>query len=267
MPDTFSVACPHCHASLKLKDRAAVGKKARCPKCHASFVVDDQQAKTETTEKSAAQPEAGAPPVVAGRRRKRKKRKSADEAAPPRSGVMTALSMLAWLNAHIAAGVLVVDLSIDAVAVVNNWDQAVVGRFAVRALGRLVMTVIFTLAVWYTLVLPRDIGQRPAVFATGGLYLLLFCIVALAMRTLVSSVTDQPLWDLRWSAIWFGGALLLYGAIGYPHESARQRAERLMANGDFNGALTAIEQAMKEEPGDDELYEMKTSIREMLRYS
>ena len=267
MSDAFSVACPHCHATLKLKERAAIGKKARCPKCRESFVVESPKTKPNRHQTSVEPAESGPPPVVAGRRRKRKKKQIAEEAAPPRSGLMTAISMLAWLNAHVAAGVLVVDLSIDAVAVVNNWDQAVVGRFAVRALGRLVMTVIFTLAVWYTLVLPRDIGQRPAVFATGGLYLLVFSVIALAMRALVSSVTDQPLWDLRWSAIWFGGALLLYGAIGYPHESARQRAERLMANGDFNGALTAIEKAMEEEPGDDELYEMKTSIREMLRYS
>jgi len=39
MPDVISVKCTHCDSSLKLKDKSAIGKKAKCPKCGELFVV------------------------------------------------------------------------------------------------------------------------------------------------------------------------------------------------------------------------------------
>lgn len=39
MSAPFTVACTHCSAKLKLKDRSKVGKKVRCPKCSEPFVI------------------------------------------------------------------------------------------------------------------------------------------------------------------------------------------------------------------------------------
>ena len=39
MPSGAIADCPHCGASLPLKNRAAVGKTANCPRCKQPFVV------------------------------------------------------------------------------------------------------------------------------------------------------------------------------------------------------------------------------------
>lgn len=39
MPDPLSISCPHCSASFKAKNAAAIGKKVKCPKCDEPFVI------------------------------------------------------------------------------------------------------------------------------------------------------------------------------------------------------------------------------------
>jgi predicted Zn finger-like uncharacterized protein len=39
MAGALSIQCPHCQATLKLKNRKAIGKKVPCPKCKQPFVV------------------------------------------------------------------------------------------------------------------------------------------------------------------------------------------------------------------------------------
>ncbi len=39
MASSFSVSCPNCSATLKIRDRNKLGKKARCPKCQKPFVL------------------------------------------------------------------------------------------------------------------------------------------------------------------------------------------------------------------------------------
>ena len=39
MSEPFQVQCPKCKAKLKIKSRAAVGKKVPCPKCQSAFVI------------------------------------------------------------------------------------------------------------------------------------------------------------------------------------------------------------------------------------
>lgn len=41
MVDPFSVKCPHCTASIKIKSRSVIGKKAKCPKCETPFVIPE----------------------------------------------------------------------------------------------------------------------------------------------------------------------------------------------------------------------------------
>jgi len=40
MPEPFAVECPKCHATLKLKNASAVGRKVPCPKCKEPFVIE-----------------------------------------------------------------------------------------------------------------------------------------------------------------------------------------------------------------------------------
>src|SRR5689334_3385074 len=40
MPDEpVTIACPHCHVRMKLKDGSALGKTIKCPKCAEPFVA------------------------------------------------------------------------------------------------------------------------------------------------------------------------------------------------------------------------------------
>ncbi len=48
MSAPFTVKCSRCSTKLKLKDRSAVGKKARCPKCQTTFVVPAPPAEDES---------------------------------------------------------------------------------------------------------------------------------------------------------------------------------------------------------------------------
>ncbi|QDU36154.1 hypothetical protein Mal4_04370 [Maioricimonas rarisocia] len=277
MSATISAKCSHCQASLKLKDRSAVGRKARCPKCSRTFVIalPDEATATagedddflEGLDELTSEPIQEKPPIVTGGRRKKPAKKTTAPEPKQRSAIASFFSALLWINAHIAAAICVVDVALDAMYVLANWDQAVIGRFAIRQFGRLIFLAIFTLAAWYSLILPRDIGRRGAVFVTGGIYLFLFGVVGFAMGAMLTSVYERPISAVQWSAVWFGLSLILYGLGGFPHETARERAERLMASGRFDEALTALEEAMKETPGDDELFQMKQSIRDMMRYA
>ena len=40
------VSCPECHAKLKLKNRASLGKRRACPRCGHSFVLRPVRAKS-----------------------------------------------------------------------------------------------------------------------------------------------------------------------------------------------------------------------------
>ncbi|MEE3286388.1 MAG: hypothetical protein VX311_17540, partial [Planctomycetota bacterium] len=40
MPAPIEVHCPECQATLKLKNRDAVGRKVPCPKCKQPFVIE-----------------------------------------------------------------------------------------------------------------------------------------------------------------------------------------------------------------------------------
>ncbi|HEY2250829.1 MAG TPA: hypothetical protein VGH74_07195, partial [Planctomycetaceae bacterium] len=63
MSEAITVFCPSCKASLKLKNRSAVGKRVPCPKCKKPFVVkapaaeeDDDMSFLNASESDAAMP-------------------------------------------------------------------------------------------------------------------------------------------------------------------------------------------------------------------
>ena len=67
MPDLISTQCPKCKATLKLKNRKAIGKKVTCPKCKQPFVVkplpepdddDDFLSNVDSLDEDYAAPEA-----------------------------------------------------------------------------------------------------------------------------------------------------------------------------------------------------------------
>ncbi|MEW4527033.1 hypothetical protein [Maioricimonas sp. JC845] len=277
MSETISAQCSHCQATLKLKNRSAVGRKARCPKCGKTFVVkpvgqtpaatDDDDDFLDGLDELTSEPVREKPPIVTGGRRKKPTKTAATPEPKQRSAVASFLSALLWINAHIAAAICVVDVAMDAMNVLANFDQAVIGRIVVRQFGRLLFLAVFTLSVWYSLILPRDIGRRGAVFVAAGIYLFLFGVVGFAIGAMLTSVYERPISAIQWSAVWLGVSLVLYGLGGFPQETSRERAERLMASGRFDEALTALDEAMKETPGDDELFQMRQSIRDMMRYS
>ena len=81
MSSAISIQCPHCQATLKLKNRKAVGKKVPCPKCKQPFVVkplpeaedeDDFLGDVDSFDEDYGEPEQGnggsSLPPVSGRR-------------------------------------------------------------------------------------------------------------------------------------------------------------------------------------------------------
>lgn len=68
MSESFSVECPSCFVSFKLKDRKLIGKKVRCPKCKEPMTVADAAAAADewslpTVDESADPPASrGLPP-------------------------------------------------------------------------------------------------------------------------------------------------------------------------------------------------------------
>ena len=41
MEQSFQIVCPACFASLKIKDRAMIGRTAKCPKCDTAVEIED----------------------------------------------------------------------------------------------------------------------------------------------------------------------------------------------------------------------------------
>jgi hypothetical protein len=180
------------------------------------------------------------------------------------------LSVLIWINAHIAVAVCIVDNAIDFVWLLAHWNevyqQSGLGRIAVRQLGRPLFVIFTAGLIWFQGVLFRDIMARGAVVVFGGAYLLLFGAVAFVVGMLARSIYDRPVYAIQWSVIYLGASLLAYAAWGYAPETSLQRAERLTSQGRYSEALTAVEKAMQEDPDDREALELHRSLREMIRY-
>ena len=286
MPEPVRTRCPKCQATLTLKSAVAVGKTVPCPRCKAPFVVravkdqptgDDAVDELGPLDDAAADAEfkAAAPPPVVGRGKKaaRRRAKSGErvETRRGRSPVLSVLSVLIWINAHIAVAVCIVDNAIDFVWLLAHWNevyqQSGLGRIAVRQLGRPLFVIFTAGLIWFQGVLFRDIMARGAVVLFGGAYLLLFGAVALVVGMLAKSIYDRPIYAIQWSVIYLGASLLAYAAWGYAPETSLQRAERLTSQGRYSEALTAVEKAMQEDPDDREALELHRSLREMIRYA
>jgi hypothetical protein len=216
-----------------------------------------------------------APPPVVGRGKSkaaRRRAKAAEQAETHRgrSPVLSVLSVLIWINAHIAVAVCIVDNAIDFVWLLAHWNevyqQSGLGRIAVRQLGRPLFVIFTAGLIWFQGVLFRDIMARGAVVVFGGAYLLLFGAVAFVVGMLAKSIYDRPIYAIQWSVIYLGASLLAYAAWGYAPETSLQRAERLTSQGRYSEALTAVEKAMREDPDDREALELHRSLREMIRY-
>lgn len=285
MSDAIRTRCPHCQATLTLKSAAFVGRTVPCPRCRRTFVV---QAVTESGAGPAVSDDdfgppqgsdeprrAAAPPPVVGKRKPQKKRRQTEEeavrAASAAGGSLLKrlFSVLVWINAHIAVGVCIVDNAIDFLWILTHWNevyqQAGLGRFAVRQLGRPLLVIVTAGIIWFNGVLFRDIMARGAVVVFGCGYLLLFGVVAFIVGAMAESLYERPIYAIQWSVIYLGASLLAYAAWGYAPETTLQRAERLTSQGRISEALTAVERAMREDPDDPDALELYRSLREMLR--
>jgi hypothetical protein len=273
--------CRHCQATLKLKSSQAVGKSVTCPKCRQPFVVramSDQGAAEPTPEpdvSEAASETPQLPPIVRTRKRKAgssiKKGKRKAPAPPEKRFPVGALfSAAVWWNAHLAVAVCVIDNAIDFLWILAHWnevyEQAGLGRFAVRRLGRPLFIIASAVFVWFHTVLPRDIGSRAAAAVFGGGYLFLFGLVAWLIGLLAQSVYERPVYAIQWSVVYLGASLVAYSLWGFGPETALRRAERLMAAGRFEEALTAVNHALEEAPDDEDAYELERTLRDMLRW-
>jgi hypothetical protein len=235
-------------------------------------VATDDFGPLEVTDESGF---AAAPPPVVGKRKSKKKRRDAeDETARVESAAGSALikrtfSALVWINAHIAVGVCLVDNAIDFLWLLTHWNevyqQAGLGRFAVRQLGRPLLVIITAGIIWFHGVLFRDIMARGTVVVFGCGYLFLFGLVAFAIGAMAEGLYERPIYAIQWSVIYLGASLLAYAAWGYGPETTLQRAERLTSQGRISEAFTAVEQAMREDPDDQDALELYRSLREMLR--
>ncbi len=288
MPEPIRTRCPKCQATFTLKSAGAVGKTVPCPKCKTPFVVrtiKDQPTGTDAVDEfgsldedgaSGEELKAAAPPPVVGRSKSKSARRRAraeserEQTRRARSPFLSVLSVLIWINAHIAVAVCIVDNAIDFVWLLAHWNevyqQSGLGRIAVRQLGRPLFVIFTAGLIWFQGVLFRDIMARGAVVLFGGAYLLLFGAVAFVVGMLAKSIYDRPIYAIQWSVIYLGASLLAYAAWGYAPETSLQRAERLTSQGRYREALTAVEKAMQEDPDDREALELHRSLREMIRY-
>lgn len=288
MPAPIRTRCPHCRATLTLKNAGAVGKQVPCPKCRKPFVVKSDHAakKSEPAAGDEFDPLAddfsdedyGAtapPPVMVNRvsRRERRRRAAAaerEEAQQKSMAVLGCLSTIVWVNANIAVAVCVIDSAIDFLWLLTHfgevYEQVGVGRIVVRQLGRPLLVIITALIVWYEGVLWRDISVRGAVIVFGAAYLLLFGVVAFIIGMLAQSIYERPVYAIQWSVIYLGVSLLIFAFLGYGPETRLQRAERLTSEGRYSDALTAVQQSLQEDPDDRDAVDLERTLRDMIRH-
>lgn len=288
MSEPFTVRCPQCRSKLKLKSSAAVGKEVPCPKCRHRFIVPvkdspEKQAAKDARESASAAGEiipesepADIPPIVRSRPRAAgpRRRKPRPEPSPSelrRARWTAVFAALVWWNAHLAVLLCVLDLALEFLYLVSHWDevyrQAPLGRFAVRRVARPLFVLLTAVVVWFQVVLPRDIGLRGVAALAGGAYLFLFGVIGFIVGLLASSVYERPIYAIQWSVVYLGASLVAYSLWGYGPESARERAERLMAHGYFSDALTAVGQALEEDPDDEDMLELERTLRDLIRYA
>ena len=291
MPDPIRTRCPRCRETLTLKSDKAIGKKVPCPKCRHTFVVKtmraDRAKEVEPADESGPPADddfpveefgaTGPPPVVQNRnrvsRKERRRREVAAERAEEqrkKSVVVGCFSVLVWINANIAVAVCVLDSAFDLLWMLMHfnevYDRAIIGRFAVRQIGRPVLVIITALIVWWQGVLWREISLRGAVVVFGGAYLFLFGAVAFVIGVMAQSIYERPIYAIQWSVIYLGVSLLLFAFLGYGPETTLQRAERLTSEGRYSDALTVVQKALQEDPDDRDAVDLERSLRDMIRY-
>ena len=81
------------------------------------------------------------------------------------------------------------------------------------------------------------------------------------------SVYDRPIYAVYWGVVYLGFSLLAFASWGFPPETTLQRAERLTSNGRYADALTVVNQALEERPGDQDAYELQQTLRDLMRYA
>lgn len=296
MPAPTSVQYPHCRATLKLKSSETLGKTVRCPKCKQPFLAqpapepdtqgenpqDEFDLSNDASSSDAEHGNANPLPVLAKRsskkkarqrkaaQRRRKARQKKAEAMEREFAKAAAISAVVWVNAILAVAVCVVDSGIEFLWMIAHWgeiyEQTGVLRLAIGQLGRPLFLIITALIVWFQAVFPRDIFMRGAVILFGGGYLFLFGVIAMLVALLAEGLYERPIYAIQWSVIYLGISLLLFAAWGYGPETTLQRAERLTSMGRYSDALTAVNEALDEDPNDEDALELERTLRDLIRW-
>ena len=270
MPQSFSTQCPNCETKLRLKNRNKAGRKVACPKCGEPFVVRIPDDESERATKRSRTRSPKLPPKTRKRNPspvgRRKPKEPPVEAGFSVGGLF---SLIVWINAHIAVAWCVVDNAIDFVWLVTHFNevlqQAGLGRFAVRRMGRPLLIIITAGMIWFQSVLPRDIRTRPAAFLFGGGYLVLFGGVAFLIGLIASSVYERPVYAIQWSVVYLGFSLLLFAVWGFGPEAPMQYAERLMTNGRFHEAPVVVQKELEKDEDNIPAIKLEKTLRDMMR--
>lgn len=275
MPESATTRCSHCAATLRLKSREAIGNKVDCPRCGKPFVAQAIRRRKKATAADITGITdrdfdiGNLPPATQNRkltpieeaRRKRdallRKKEEQANADKPKDAAIALLALLVCLNAHLAVGITIIDSVIEIVGSL--------GQFSARGVRGPVMIIILTMFAWFVTVLPRDINQRGVAAAIGVFFLIVCGVVGSVTVTAVNRFHGYDFFAVRWSAVYLGGALIVFSIWGYGKESPLQYAERMMSRGRFGKAVSAVEKILEKDPDDLRALQIKSEIREMLK--
>ena len=275
MPESATTRCSHCAATLRLKSREAIGNTLDCPRCGKPFVAQaikrrKKATAVDTTGIAYRDSDVGnLPPTTRSRkltpieeaRKKRdallRKKEEQANADKPKDAAFALLALLVCLNAHLAVGITMIDSVIEIVGSL--------GEFSARGVRGPGMIIILTLFAWFGTVLPRDINQRGAAAAIGVFFLIVCGVVGSLTVTAVNRFHGHDFFSVRWSAVYLGGALVVFSIWGYGKETRLQYAERMMSRGRFGKAVSAVERILEKDPDDLRALQIQSEIREMLK--
>lgn len=165
--------------------------------------------------------------------------------------------MIFWINALIASLIVIAD-SLEEIV-------ALAGRLSFRSARWPLLIAILAGGTLLQAVWPRDINHRASVAGIGVFFLFVCGMVEAFTVSSVNDALGYDLYQMRWSAVYFGGALILFSMFGFEKESRLQYAERMMTQGRFSNATSAVEALLQDEPDNLGAVQLQKELREMIR--